>query len=78
MKKALQVSLLFPIYLYRYTLAPLLAERCRFYPTCSEYSIEALKKYGPWPGLRLILIRLGKCQPFSKSYGIDPVPKKTI
>lgn len=45
---------------------------CRFTPTCSEYTIEALEKYGFWKGVSLGLKRLGKCHPFG-NYGYDPV-----
>lgn len=58
------------VWAYRYTLGPLLGGHCRFTPSCSEYMIQALRKYGAlrggWRGLR----RLGRCHPFSKG-GID-------
>ena len=46
--------------------------RCKFYPTCSVYAIQALKKYGFWKGLFLSLKRILKCHPFSKG-GYDPL-----
>jgi len=49
------------------------APHCRFYPTCSQYGIEALKKYGAFKGLRLTIWRILRCNPFSKG-GYDPVP----
>ncbi|MDR1617382.1 MAG: membrane protein insertion efficiency factor YidD [Syntrophomonadaceae bacterium] len=46
---------------------------CRFYPTCSHYSIEAIEKYGFIKGCWLTLKRISKCHPFHKG-GYDPVP----
>ena len=48
---------------------------CRFYPTCSNYMIEALETHGVFKGLYLGTIRILKCNPFG-TYGYDPVPKK--
>lgn len=47
--------------------------KCKFIPTCSQYAIEALEKYGPVKGLFLACKRILKCNPFSKG-GYDPVP----
>ena len=46
---------------------------CRFRPTCSQYALEAIEKYGPWKGIRLAAWRILRCNPFSKG-GYDPVP----
>lgn len=46
--------------------------KCKFYPTCSEYAIQALEKYGFWKGMFFIIKRIGKCHPFSKG-GYDPL-----
>lgn len=46
---------------------------CKYIPTCSEYAIEALKKYGPFKGSYLTVKRIIRCNPFSKG-GYDPVP----
>ncbi|NLH27034.1 MAG: membrane protein insertion efficiency factor YidD [Syntrophomonadaceae bacterium] len=46
---------------------------CRFYPSCSAYSIQALEKHNFWRAMGLILWRLARCHPFSKG-GYDPVP----
>ncbi len=47
---------------------------CRFTPTCSEYAMEALEKYGPFKGTYLSVRRILRCHPFSKYSGYDPVP----
>ena len=47
---------------------------CKFYPSCSEYSIEAIKKYGAILGIWISIKRMVKCQPYSKSGGFDQVP----
>ncbi len=48
---------------------------CRFYPTCSQYGIEAIEKFGAFKGLGLTLLRVLRCNPFFKG-GYDPVPEK--
>ncbi len=58
---------------YRLLISPLLPPSCRFYPTCSEYALEALERHGALRGSWLTLKRLGRCHPFCKG-GIDPVP----
>ena len=58
---------------YRALLSPLLGGHCRFWPSCSAYAEEAVRKHGAWRGARLTLLRLARCQPFSRG-GIDPVP----
>jgi len=58
---------------YRLVISPVLPPSCRFYPTCSEYAIEALSKHGALRGGWLTLRRLGRCHPFCAG-GIDPVP----
>ncbi|MBP6821125.1 MAG: membrane protein insertion efficiency factor YidD [Acidobacteria bacterium] len=57
---------------YKYAISPLLPPSCRFTPTCSEYAIEAITRYGFWKGLLLGLKRLSRCHPFSQG-GYDPV-----
>ena len=46
---------------------------CKYIPTCSQYAIEAIEKYGPLKGLGLAIWRVLRCNPFSKG-GYDPVP----
>ena len=62
------------IKLYQIIISPLIGGNCRFYPTCSNYSIESFKRYSFIKGLYLTISRLLKCHPFGKS-GYDPVVK---
>jgi hypothetical protein len=60
------------IKLYKKIISPLLPPSCRFYPTCSEYSIQALEKYGVIKGAAKSVWRVLRCNPFNKG-GYDPV-----
>ncbi len=57
---------------YKYAVSPILPSSCRFYPSCSEYAIDALKKYGLLRGSWLTLKRIARCHPLSAG-GHDPV-----
>ena len=61
---------------YRHAISPLRPPCCRFIPTCSEYALEAVEKYGAVKGGWLALRRFAKCHPFhrQKSVEYDPVP----
>jgi len=59
--------------IYQYCISPFLPQSCRYYPTCSEYAVEALRVHGPLKGLRLAAWRICRCNPWS-SGGIDLVP----
>ena len=61
---------------YRKGISPLTPPSCRFIPTCSEYAMQAIERYGAWKGGWLALRRLSKCHPFhrQKSIEYDPVP----
>ena len=61
------------IRIYQYTLSPFLGKFCRYYPTCSDYSIQAIHKYGPFKGLYLSIKRILSCNPWG-GHGFDPVP----
>jgi len=63
-----------PIYFYRYVISPHTPPRCRFYPTCSAYGLEAIEKHGALKGSWLTLKRIGKCHPFHEG-GVDFVPE---
>ncbi|WP_201456636.1 membrane protein insertion efficiency factor YidD [Chlamydia sp. 17-3921] len=67
----------FLIRVYQWTISPLLGNPCRFFPTCSHYSLQALKTHGLFRGLWLSLRRIGKCAPWHPG-GIDLVPKTTL
>jgi len=58
---------------YKSGISPLLGQRCRFYPTCSEYMYIAVERYGALVGFWMGLKRLVRCQPFCRG-GYDPVP----
>ena len=68
----MKTALLFAIHFYRQFLSPLKPPTCRFVPTCSEYAIEAIEKYGAWTGLKIAVRRVLRCHPFGAS-GYDPV-----
>ena len=66
-------ALLLLIEAYRVLLSPLVGGHCRFWPSCSAYAEEALRRHGARRGSALALARLARCQPFHRG-GIDPVP----
>ena len=61
--------------LYQAIISPLMPMSCRHMPTCSEYTIEALKTFGLFKGLYLSIRRILRCRP-GGSHGYDPLPKK--
>jgi putative membrane protein insertion efficiency factor len=61
------------IRVYQLLIAPLLGNHCRFVPSCSAYTYEAIEKYGVFKGIRLGGRRLLRCHPFHQG-GVDPVP----
>jgi hypothetical protein len=65
--------LILPIRFYRYVISPLLGSRCRYTPTCSEYAIEAIERFGVIKGGYLSARRLLSCHPWG-GHGYDPVP----
>ena len=65
---------------YKFLISPLLANSCRYLPTCSEYSIDALKEYGFFKGLLISIKRILSCHPIKflgGGEGFDPVKKET-
>lgn len=68
----MKVMLITIIKLYKYLLSPVLPGSCRFFPSCSDYSIDALKRYGALKGLYLSFLRIIKCHPLHPG-GFDPV-----
>ena len=59
---------------YQRWISPAFPGKCRFRPTCSEYAIEAIRKYGALKGTYLALRRILRCHPFHKGDIFDPVP----
>ena len=63
------------IRVYQYALSPMLGQRCKYYPSCSNYAVAALREYGAVRGLGLATWRILRCNPFSNG-GYDPVPPR--
>ena len=61
---------------YKFLISPLMGDSCRYLPTCSEYSIEALKEFGFIKGVYFSVKRILSCHPWSKG-GFDPIKKET-
>ncbi|MCI5993173.1 MAG: membrane protein insertion efficiency factor YidD [Clostridiales bacterium] len=59
---------------YQRSISPAFPPRCRFSPTCSQYALEAIERYGVWRGGWLACKRLLRCNPFYKGDYFDPVP----
>ncbi|NPA36839.1 MAG: membrane protein insertion efficiency factor YidD [Chlorobi bacterium] len=74
-RDALSWLLILPVKFYQLFISPMLGSNCNFSPTCSSYSIEALKKHGPIKGLLLSVWRIIRCNPWG-GHGKDPVPEK--
>ena len=66
-----------PIVVYRRVISPLLPPRCKYYPSCSEYAIQAVSEFGILRGLVLAAWRLLRCNPFSHG-GVDPVHAQRV
>jgi len=66
---------LFALRCYKAYLSVLFAGSCRFEPTCSRYAYEAIERFGVARGIWLGSKRLARCHPFSRKFGIDPVPE---
>lgn len=73
MKKLFSYIFILPIRFYQLFISPLFPPTCRFTPTCSHYTIEAIQKHGVIKGLWLAFKRIYRCHPWGGS-GYDPVP----
>ena len=69
--------LCFIIKTYQLIFSPVIGNNCRFYPTCSNYALEALKEYKLFKAVKLIIIRFLRCNPWGGS-GIDLLPRKNV
>lgn len=77
MKKVMKYIFILPVRLYQVAISPFFPASCRHTPTCSQYTIEAIKEWGAFKGTWMGLKRLSKCHPWG-THGHDPVPKKNI
>ncbi len=73
LKKILSFVLIGLVRFYQLAISPLTPPSCRFTPTCSQYALEAIRKYGPFKGGWLAIKRILRCHPWGGS-GYDPVP----
>lgn len=73
LRRVLIFLVLLPVHFYRKCISPFTPPSCRYTPTCSQYMVEAVLKYGPFKGTWLGIKRLARCHPWGGS-GYDPVP----
>jgi len=73
LKKILIFPFVFLVKIYQNIISPLFPPTCRYTPTCSEYAIQSLKKYGLFKGIYLSIKRIVNCHPWGGS-GYDPIP----
>jgi putative membrane protein insertion efficiency factor len=76
LSKVSRLSLLFMLFVYQKLVSPLTPRSCRFYPTCSQYSKEAIERFGVLKGIHLTLKRIARCHPFNHDEYYDPVPPR--
>ena len=75
MGKLISAIFIFLVKLYQYTISPLLGSNCRYSPTCSSYTVQAIQEWGLIKGTWLGIKRISRCHPWG-SEGYDPVPRK--
>ncbi|MEI2748803.1 MAG: membrane protein insertion efficiency factor YidD [Ferruginibacter sp.] len=73
LKQLISFPFILLIKFYQWVISPIIGPKCRFTPTCSQYGIDAIKKYGPFKGIWLTMKRMSKCHPWG-GHGHDPVP----
>lgn len=71
----MRTTVVFIIRLYQTLISPFMVPSCRFTPTCSQYAIEAVNRFGVFKGSRLAIRRLSSCHPWHEG-GYDPVPPR--
>ncbi|MBN8568876.1 MAG: membrane protein insertion efficiency factor YidD [Ignavibacteria bacterium] len=71
----MKIIFVYLIKFYQKFISPLFPASCRFYPTCSQYSLEAFQEFGVFKGFYLSVKRILKCNPFFRG-GFDPIPHK--
>ncbi len=74
---ALRTIAIAPIRVYQRTISQVIGPRCRYYPSCSEYAVQAIRSYGILRGIVLAAWRLLRCNPWSHG-GVDPVEEQTL
>ncbi|MCM1369197.1 MAG: membrane protein insertion efficiency factor YidD [Candidatus Amulumruptor caecigallinarius] len=72
-RKATQKMAIAPIRFYQYAISPHFPAACRYTPTCSQYAVEAIAKYGALKGIKMAAKRICRCHPWGGG-GYDPVP----
>jgi putative membrane protein insertion efficiency factor len=77
MRNAARTGLMIPIRLYQRLISPTLGDRCKYYPSCSEYAAQAIRRFGILRGLILAGWRLLRCNPWSHG-GFDPVEDQRL
>jgi putative membrane protein insertion efficiency factor len=75
--KVLRAIAIAPIRAYQWLISPALGQRCRYYPSCSEYAVQSIRTFGILRGLILAAWRLLRCNPFSRG-GLDPVEDQRL
>jgi uncharacterized protein len=75
--RAARILFTAPIRAYQRWISPAIPARCRYYPTCSQYAVQAIRRYGVLRGLVLAGWRLLRCNPWSDG-GVDPVEGQTL
>jgi putative membrane protein insertion efficiency factor len=72
--RALQRLIRAAVRIYQVLISSWMPPRCRYYPTCSQYMLQAVERYGPYRGMIMGLKRLARCHPFNDG-GYDPLPE---
>ena len=75
--RVVSIVLSAPIRLYQRVISPALPRTCKYHPSCSQYAIEALRRYGPLRGSVLAVWRVLRCNPWSHG-GVDPVERQKL